>query len=92
MNSNVKMRPTFELCVRAWCSFCSFLTFLENLNFTTPNLTFALFIKNMDKWKKSIYNEDFVKIEVLHLNCVFVHGVRPVVFWPMSENAQYPRS
>ena len=42
--------------------------------------------------EKKAYNAYFVKIEVLHLNCVFVHDVRPVVFWPMSENAQYPRS
>ena len=62
MNFNIKMRkyfvkiesPTFELCVSAWCSFCSFLAFLENLSFTKPNLTFSyLKKKNMDKWKKA---------------------------------------
>ena len=44
--------PTFELCVSAWCSFCSFLAFLENLSFTKPNLTFSYLKKTWINGKK----------------------------------------
>ena len=56
---------------------CKYFVKLESYIF------FFYLKKTIDKWKKNInMRKYFVKIEVLHLNYVFVHGVRPVVFWP----------
>ena len=41
--------PTFELCVRAWCTISNFLAFLENLNFAKPNLTLKKIYGKLEK-------------------------------------------